>query len=180
VQQLAQAWDGRVRGRCEYAGIFSTVHPRPCNGPCADRGAESERGPLSLNCLLPLIGSEACQLAVDGCHVESGQVACSGSKKLHVMVLESGGQAQNRSLTTVNVRDVCKDGNCDEGCSQNRKGSAYKLIDIEKWPASFLLGFLHRSPSFDINDVKNPQQKGRRPCDNGGVLRDMGPAKRIP
>lgn len=79
------------------------------------------------------------------------------------MVLRSGGQAQNRSLTTVNVRDVCKDGDCDEGCSKSRKGSAYKLIDMEKWPASTLLGFLHSSPSFDIKDVKKPAAERAAP-----------------
>lgn len=80
VQQLAQTRDGRVRGRCEYASMFSHRSSPPLQRALRDRGAESERRALSLNCLLPLIGSEGCPLAVDGCHVVSGQLACSGSR----------------------------------------------------------------------------------------------------
>jgi hypothetical protein len=63
----------------------------------------------------------------------------------------------------VNVRDVCSDSDCDGCCKTNTGNKKWKLIDIEKWPASALLGFDPTPSRFDINNVNTPSAVGLRP-----------------
>ena len=70
----------------------------------------------------------------------------------------------------VNVKDVCEDADCDGCCRENTNAAQYKLIDLEKWPASVLLGFDPSPSNFDINDVRYPTQDGRRPGASEGVM----------
>ena len=55
------------------------------------------------------------------------------------------------------------DSDCGGCCSANTGRGKYTLIDLEKWPASALLGFSTTSPSFDINNVAMPTAAGKRP-----------------
>eukprot|EP00243_Klebsormidium_subtile_P010300 TRINITY_DN5460_c0_g3_i2.p3 TRINITY_DN5460_c0_g3~~TRINITY_DN5460_c0_g3_i2.p3 ORF type:complete len:114 (-),score=19.14 TRINITY_DN5460_c0_g3_i2:621-962(-) len=100
-------------------------------------------------------------------------------RKLQVLVLGGAG-----TTAFVNVKDVCSDADCGGCCSQNTGNGAYKLIDIEKWPAGTLLGFSHSSSSFDINNVNYPTQNGKRPGAAAGVMavcyKGAGPADKIP
>ena len=96
-------------------------------------------------------------------------------RKLEVMV-----QGKDNTVQ-VNVKDTCADADCEGCCSQNTGDGKWTLIDIEKWPASELLGF--DPDTADVNDV-SPSAKGKRPGAGGGVMalcyRDVGPADPIP
>ncbi len=87
---------------------------------------------------------------------------------------------------TVNVADVCNDDDCDGCCKENTGNKAWKLIDLEKWPASKLLGFKAQARGFDINELEDlpSNEDGQRPGAPEGVIplcyRDIGPADRIP
>lgn len=100
--------------------------------------------------------------------------------KLQIMVL--GGPAGKTA--NVNIKDVCNDGDCSNCCRDNTGNKAWKLIDIEKAPGSALLGFSTSSPTFDINSVSYPTQKGLRPGAASGVMalcyKDLGAADQIP
>ncbi|GAQ78588.1 hypothetical protein KFL_000150420 [Klebsormidium nitens] len=161
---------------CEYAGQFSLVDPGPCGGPCA-AGAQSLNGGLSppnVCCRWP--EAKVAQWSMAATWERDSALL---GRKLQVQVLGGAG-----TTAFVNVKDVCSDLDCEGCCSQNTGNGAYKLIDIEKWPASTLLGFQHSSPSFDINNVPSPVQNGRRPGADAGVMavcyKDAGPADRIP
>ncbi|PNH01709.1 hypothetical protein TSOC_012384 [Tetrabaena socialis] len=84
----------------------------------------------------------------------------------------------------VNVVDVCDDSDCDGCCKKNTGNKAWKLIDIEKWPASALLGFPTSSLTFDVNDVSYPDGSSKRKGAGPGVMalcyRDVGAAMILP
>ena len=76
------------------------------------------------------------------------------------------------------------DSDCGGCCSKNSGKYAYALLDIEKWPASYLLSFDPTGSDFDINGVAIPSAAGKRPLMGkkaaSGVMpicfRDVGPA----
>ncbi|KAG2428338.1 hypothetical protein HXX76_010484 [Chlamydomonas incerta] len=86
-------------------------------------------------------------------------------KKLQVMV-----QTAPLRTVTVNVMDVCKDSDCKMCCRDNTGNKAWKLIDLEKGPASALLGFDTSSAKFDINDVNYPVHNGLRKGAASGAM----------
>ncbi|KXZ41007.1 hypothetical protein GPECTOR_997g267 [Gonium pectorale] len=88
-------------------------------------------------------------------------------------------QGSSSRTVTVNMIDVCSDSDCDGCCSKNTGNGAYKLIDLEKWPASQLLGFNPNADNFDINDVSKPTARNLRPGAPGDSVmalcyRDVG------
>ena len=67
--------------------------------------------------------------------------------------------------------------------ARNSGNSAYALLDLEKWPASSLLGFDPTPSNFDINNVVMPSSAGKRPAMGTNAanvmplcFRDVGPA----
>lgn len=84
-------------------------------------------------------------------------------KQLEVMV-----EGRPGNSTTVNVKDVCNDADCDGCCSANTGGGRYALLDLEAWPASRLLGF---DPTASLEDVELPTSIGKRPgAPEGSVM----------
>jgi hypothetical protein len=68
------------------------------------------------------------------------------------------------SAVAVNVVDQCANADCGGCCAKNTGNGRYPLIDLEKWPASKLLGFNPSAPGFDVNDLDlPPNSKGQRP-----------------
>jgi hypothetical protein len=70
------------------------------------------------------------------------------------------------------------DSDCGGCCSQNTGSGKWTLIDLEKWPASRLLGFDPNAPGFDINNVNTPSAGSSRPGAPSSVMplcfRDVG------
>jgi hypothetical protein len=58
-------------------------------------------------------------------------------------------QGKPNKVVTVNIKDVCADTDCDGCCSKNTGNGKYKLIDIERWPASDLYGFSSDDYNFE-------------------------------
>ena len=100
------------------------------------------------------------------------------NKKVQVKI------AGQTKTVDVNVKDVCGDPDCENCCKTNTGGYKWRLMDLEKHPASMLLGFDYSSRSFDINDVATPSQGGLRPGAPDGVMalcyKVLGPADPIP
>jgi len=98
-------------------------------------------------------------------------------RKLAVMV---EGDATNTSVT-VNVIDKCANRDCGGCCRRNSGRKTWQLLDLEKWPASQLLGFDPTPADFDINEVVSPSAAGlRRKAPESDVMplcyKDVGPA----
>ncbi len=95
--------------------------------------------------------------------------AALANKQIRVM------RAGDTSRTvTVNVGDLCNDNDCDGCCSANTGSGKWKLIDMEKGPASQLFGFSTTSSTFDINSVSVPT------VSSTGIRRDGAPSWVIP
>jgi hypothetical protein len=86
-------------------------------------------------------------------------------KQVEVMV-----EGRPGATVTVNVGDVCKDSDCAGCCSKNTGNGAWTMIDMEKVPASRLLGFSYGAPGFDINSVATPAHNGLRPGAGAGAM----------
>lgn len=143
---------------CQWAGMFSSTDPGPCAGPCntAADGSQAQLldgGSGQVCCRWPeaVVKSWAMAATYDK------DTALLG-KTLQIMVEGVPGRT-----ATVNVRDVCADSDCDGCCKTNTGNKAWKLIDIEKWPASTLLGFDPTAATFDINNLDLPNAAGMRP-----------------
>eukprot|EP00798_Chlamydomonas_sp_ICE-L_P026083 gene26083-11789_t len=80
------------------------------------------------------------------------------NKKLEVMI-----EGNPKEVVTVQVLDVCADSDCDGCCPKATGERKWKLIDLEKWAASELLGFSTSSPNFDVNQLDYPVSVGKRP-----------------
>ena len=148
---------------CQWAGMFSRISPGPwpaCTTPCntARDGSRAQLlngGNGQVCCRWPetVVANWAVAATWDSDPALLG-------RRLEVRV------AGRTASTFVNMYDVCNDNDCGGCCSRNTGNGAYKLIDIEKWPASQLLGFSHSSSTFDINSVPKPTAAGtgfRRP-----------------
>jgi hypothetical protein len=90
------------------------------------------------------------------------------NKQLRVM------RAGDSRTVTVNVGDVCSDSDCNGCCSRNTGNGRWKMIDMEKGPASQLFGFSTASQTFDINSVRVPTVAST------GIRRDGAPSWVIP
>eukprot|EP00798_Chlamydomonas_sp_ICE-L_P023707 gene23707-9249_t len=145
---------------CHWAGQFSTVTAGPAKGPCAPGAKMLNGGTGVVECRWP---EET---------VRSWSMASTYSrdpsllqKKLEVMVEGS------TKVVTVQVLDVCADSDCEGCCKSNTGDRKWKLIDLEKWAASELLGFDPSNPKFDVNNVGYPVSVGMRPgADESSVM----------
>eukprot|EP00882_Tetradesmus_deserticola_P031452 GHRQ01035564.1.p1 GENE.GHRQ01035564.1~~GHRQ01035564.1.p1 ORF type:complete len:369 (+),score=117.10 GHRQ01035564.1:314-1420(+) len=143
---------------CQWAGMFSRIDPGPCGGPCstAADGSQAQQldgGNRQVCCRWPEAVVKGWSMAA----TYDQDDALLGST-LQVMLEGAPGRT-----TTVNVRDVCADSDCDGCCKANTGTKAWKLINIEKWPASALLGFDPTVASFDVNNLDLPNAIGKRP-----------------
>ena len=77
---------------------------------------------------------------------------------IYIQVMVEG---KSSAEVTVNVMDVCSDRDCKDCCKINTGNKKYKLIDLERWPASKLLGFTVNK-DFDSNKYVDPSSKGLR------------------
>ena len=158
--------------------MFAQVDPGPCGGPCTVR---ADGTALRLN---GGNGEVCCRwppAVVNSWNMSAtwDQDQSLFGKKLEILV-----QGKPETKVIINVRDLCSDGDCENCCSTNSGAGKWKLIDIEKYPASQLLGFDFSSATFDINDVVYPtaQSTGYRragaPEDSVIPLcyKDLGPA----
>ncbi|PNH10882.1 hypothetical protein TSOC_002374 [Tetrabaena socialis] len=153
---------------CKYAGQFSELGPEEVS-PCIPPSVRLDGGDGTKACRFPEPVVRSWNMAAT-----YDKDASLKGRKLEVMV--QGGQR----VVTVNVKDVCSDLNCEGCCKANSGNKAWKLIDLEKWPASALLGFETSSRTFDINDVQYPGHAGKRQGAAAGAMalcyRDVGVA----
>jgi hypothetical protein len=131
--------------------LVCSVDSGPCGGPCATAPDGSlakklDGGNGQVCCRWPEAVVKSWSMAATW----ESDPALLG-RKLQIMI------AGNPAVTTtVTVRDTCSDTDCNGCCSSSTGSGAQKLIDIEKWPASALLGYSSSSPTFDINNVVYP------------------------
>ncbi|PNH10862.1 hypothetical protein TSOC_002400 [Tetrabaena socialis] len=153
---------------CFWAGRFKAAGPDQ-RSPCPSLSLRLDGGNGSMACRYPPEVVKRWNMAAT-----YNMDASLLGRKLEVMV--QGGQR----VVTVNVKDICSDLDCDGCCKANSGNKAWKLIDLEKGPASQLLGFDTSSPRFDINDVPYPGHGGKRQGANPGAMalcyRDVGVA----
>ena len=139
--------------------MFSNISPGPANGPCRPGAQLLDGGDGWVACRWPESKVRQWSIAATW----NNDVALLG-KALDILVQGTS------KVVRVNVGDVCSDNDCDGCCRANTGNGRYKLIDIEKWPASELLGFDTSSPTFDVNDVNYPSAGNLRPGANGMAL----------
>ncbi|KAG2491580.1 hypothetical protein HYH03_010147 [Edaphochlamys debaryana] len=149
---------------CQWAGQFFKIDGG--SGPCINGAQWLDGGNGDYACRFP--ESTVRSWSIAATYMLDDRLL---GRKLQVMV-------ENRPAVTtvVNVRDVCSDDDCDGCCAANTGGATWRLIDIEKWPASTLLGFNPSSGSFDINNVDIPTASGMRP---GAPEDSAAPSTRI-
>ncbi|GLC60582.1 hypothetical protein PLESTB_001630300 [Pleodorina starrii] len=138
---------------CTWAGMFSTLDGGSA-APCRNGAQWLNGGNGNFGCRFPESTVRNWNMAATY-QLDSSLLG----KKLQVMV-----EGKPTVTVTVNVKDVCSNSDCNGCCNRNTGNKKWKLIDIEKWPASALLGFNPTSSTFDINrDVKIPTAAGLRP-----------------
>ncbi|GFR42458.1 hypothetical protein Agub_g3365 [Astrephomene gubernaculifera] len=162
--------------RCERAGQFTAINDGDAP-PCKNGAQWLDGGDGVMACRFPEATVKAWNLA----STYDLDAALFG-RQLEVMAL---GALAGRTVV-VNVRDVCNDNEC-RGCCKHRTGNkAWKLINIEKWPASQLLGFDPTVSGFDVRRLKYPWVPLglRAGAPEGSVMplcyRDLGPAPELP
>lgn len=137
---------------CEWAGLFNSIDAGPERGPCKNGAKKLDGGNGDVKCRFPESTVKSWRVAATW----ERDAALLG-KQVQVLI-----EGQSK-IVTLNVLDTCSNSDCDGCCSSNTGNGKYKLIDIEKWGASALLGFNPSTPNFDINNVNYPNAKGKRP-----------------
>jgi hypothetical protein len=141
--------------------MFSNISPGAFKGPCQPGAQLLDGGNGEVACRWPESIVKKWSMAATW-EKDSSLL----NKQLEIMIQ---GSTDGRKAI-VNVGDVCSDSDCGGCCSKNTGNGKYKLIDIEKWPASELLGFSTNSQNFDINNIQSPSHNGKRPGANSGVM----------
>ncbi|KAG2485983.1 hypothetical protein HYH03_015306 [Edaphochlamys debaryana] len=132
---------------CKWAGMFNSIDGGGSEpGSCRNGAQWLDGGMGDMACRIPesLVRSWSMAATYDRDRALLG-------RRLEVMV--EG--APERSVV-VEVMDVCSDDDCDGCCRDNTGDGRWRLIDLEKWPASQLLGFSPAGEKFDININKYP------------------------
>lgn len=166
---------------CEYAGLFDApeLEAGGCSSStsCVSRAQWLDGGIGNLCCRWPEPLVATWSMAATDQNTAM-PYPLTRNKKVEVKI------AGKTKTVTVNVKDVCGDGDCQNCCKTNTGGYKWRLMDLEKHPASVLLGFDYSSTSFDINNVATPSQGGLRPGAPDGVMalcyRVLGPTDAIP
>lgn len=137
---------------CKWAGQFSTKDAGS-KAPCKTPAKWLNGGNGVMGCRYPELVVKSWSVAAN-----FGKRYSLFNKKVQVMV-----EGKPSKVVTVNVIDKCADADCGSCCSTNTGKGKYPLLDLEKWPASTLLGFNPNTSTFDINDVNLPTAVGQRP-----------------
>ncbi|GFR40018.1 hypothetical protein Agub_g553 [Astrephomene gubernaculifera] len=159
---------------CTWAGQFNSIDGGSAK-PCKNGAQWLNGGSGVMDCRFP-------EATVKGWNIASTYDKDSAlvGRKLQIMV-----QGAPQRTATVNVKDVCSDADCGGCCSANTGNAKWKLIDIEKWPASVLLGFDPTPSNFDVNNLNLPSAKGLRSgAPESSVMplcyKDVGLADKLP
>lgn len=131
---------------CRWAGTFKKWDPGDAKN-CKNGAKVMDGGNGQKMCRIP--PERVAQLKFGSTWEKQWSVI--GGKQVEVMV-----EGKPDKTVRINMLDVCADSDCGGCCTQNAGGGKYTLIDIEKNPASQLLGFSIADSRFDINAVKVP------------------------
>jgi hypothetical protein len=131
---------------CRWAGTFKKWDPGD-KTHCKNGAKVMDGGSGQKTCRIP--PELVAKLHFGSTHDKQWNVI--GGKQVELMIEGKPGKT-----VRVNMLDVCADSDCSGCCTQNTAGGKFTLIDIEKNPASKLLGFSFSQSNFDINNVKFP------------------------